>query len=147
MKITSALAGGLAGSIVLTALHQILRATNRNAPHMDELGMEAIAKGLNKADVEVPEEKKLYLITMAGDIVSNAAYYSLIGLSSKNSIWVTGTILGLAAGIGGVTLPRPMGLNEEASARTNETKVLTVGLYLTGALVATAVINAVNKDE
>ena len=147
MKFTYALAGGLAGSIVLTAIHQILSATNRNAPHMDELGMEAIAKGLNKADMEVPEEKKLYAITMAGDIISNAAYYSLIGLSSKKSIWVTGTILGLAAGIGGVTLPRPMGLNEQASARTNETKLLTVGIYLTGALVATGTIEYLNKDE
>jgi hypothetical protein len=41
-------------------------------------------------------------------------------------------------GIGGVLLPKPMGLNEEASNKTTQTKILTISLYLLGGIVASA---------
>jgi hypothetical protein len=147
MKTTSALIGGLAGSIALTILHQVLRTTNSNAPHMDELGMEAISKSLNKAGLPVPEEKNLYLLTMAGDIAGNAIYYAAAGIGDKSNAIRNGVALGLAAGVGGVLLPKPMGLNEKASTRTTETKMLTVAIYLFGGIVASAVMSVLENRE
>lgn len=136
MKLSSALGGGIAGAVALTLIHQTLRFFDDDAPRMDELGMNAIEKTLKKADVAVPEEDKLYAITMAGDIVSNSLYYSLAGLAKKEQAVIVGAGLGLAAGLGGVYLPKPLGLKEGPSNRTAHTKLLTVALYLTGGLVA-----------
>ena len=129
---------GLAGSLVLTLLHETLRKTVTSAPRMDKMGEEGLSKVLTAAGVEVPSEENLYGITMAGDIIGNAGYYSLVGIKPKYSI-LTGAALGLAAGIGAVELPGKMGLNEEYSNATPKTQALTLLIYLTGGLVAGAV--------
>lgn len=136
MKPASAIRGGIVGAVVLTLIHETLRRVTRTAPRMDKLGMEAIAKTLNNVDAGVPEEATLFKITMAGDIVSNSLYYSLAGIGdSKHSI-ISGSLIGLFAGIGGVYLPRPLGLNTAPSNRTDQTRLLTIALYTTGGLVA-----------
>lgn len=139
----AALSGGLAGACALTLLHETVRRLHPDAPRMDLLGMQAIAKVMRKAGAEPPAEDKLFGWTMAGDIVSNALYYSIIG-AGKNT-WLNGSVLGLAAGIGGVTLPGPLGLDEAPSNRTPQTKAMTVAWYLVGGLVAAAAIQGINK--
>jgi len=62
----------------------------------------------------------------------------ITGLCNEKGIWLRAAGLGIAAGIGGVMLPCPMGLGEEPSGRTNATKGMTVGWYLAGALAAAA---------
>jgi hypothetical protein len=114
---------------------------------MDRLGMQAMAKGFKKAGKNVPNEDALYTITMAGDLISNALYYSAAGIGSEKNIWVRSSLLGLAAGLGAVLLPEPLGLKSKYSNRTLTTQLMTVGLYVTGALVTTAVIKALNKKK
>lgn len=43
MKLSSAIGGGIAGALVLTAIHETVRRLNDSAPRMDLLGMEAMA--------------------------------------------------------------------------------------------------------
>ena len=138
MKILSAMGGGIAGAIALTLLHETVRRVNANAPRMDLLGMQALAKSLKSVDAPLPDENKLFQITMAGDIFSNAFYYSIAGIGGKKGVLLRGTLLGLAAGIGAVYLPKPLGLNSAPASRTLQTKIMTVALYLTGGLVAGA---------
>lgn len=147
MKATTALAGGLAGAATITLLHESIKKVVPEAPRMDRLGMQAISKGLKKTGNNVPNENALYAITMAGDLISNALYYSAAGIGSEKNIWVRSSILGLAAGLGAVLLPKPLGLNNRYSDRTVATQVMTVGLYVTGALVTTAVIKLLNKKK
>ena len=147
MKLFSAIAGGLAGATVLTLLHETLRRVDRNAPRMDRLGMEAIDKSLTAINAEVPKKDDLFKITMAGDIISNSIYYSLAGIGGKDQAVVRGALLGLAAGLGAVYLPKPLGLNENASSRTAETKLLTIALYLTGGLVASGMSTIIEKHK
>lgn len=139
MKLLKAIAGGLAGACAITALHQFIKNKDKNAPRMDLLGMESITKILQKAGVAPPEADKLYYITMGGDIFSNTIYYSLAGLG-KDKTWLKGSALGLAAGLGAVLLPKPMGLNEKHSTRTSETQLLSVLYYFAGGLVSSGVI-------
>jgi hypothetical protein len=86
--------------------------------------------------------KKLFPTAMAGDLVANSLYYSMADSGDRNNTLIRGTLLGLGAGLGAVTLPKTLGLNEEATTRTMKTKVLTVAWYVIGGLVAAAAINA-----
>lgn len=138
MKLTSALAGGISGAVALTVVHETVRRINPKAPRMDLLGMEAIAKSLKNFKADVPDQNKLFNITMAGDLLSNSLYYSLAGWGSERQVMVRGALLGLAAGIGAIYLPKPLGLNEAPATRTLQTTLMTVGLYLTGGLIGAA---------
>ena len=147
MKTMTALAGGLAGAATITLLHESVKRVVPEAPRMDRLGMQAIAKGLRKAKRKVPRQDALFTIAMVGDIVSNAVFYSAAGIGSEKNIWKRSAVLGLAAGLGAVLLPKPLGLNDKYSNRTVATQIMTVGLYVTGALVTTAVIKLLNKKK
>ncbi len=145
MTAKALIAGGLAASVTVTAVHQILKAITSKSPRMDLLGMEVLDKGYEKAGADKPSYDTRYWMTMAGDIVSNAAYYSLAGAGGKKGLFAKGGLLGALAGIGALVLPKPMGLNPAHSNRTKTTKLLSVGLYLLGGLVSSAVTKAVAK--
>jgi hypothetical protein len=147
MKLFSAIAGGFAGATVLTLLHEAIKRTDTNAPRMDLLGMEAIEKSLKAVNAEVPDEENLFKITMAGDIISNSLYYSLAAVGDERKVIVRGALLGLAAGLGAVYLPKPLGLNGNASNRTSKTKLIATALYLTGGLVASLVSKLLEKSQ
>lgn len=147
MRTTSALVGGLAGAATVTLLHESIKKVVPQAPRMDRLGMQAISKGFKKSGKNIPNENALFTMAMAGDLLSNAAYYSTAGIGNEKNIWVRGSLLGLAAGLGAVLLPQPLGLNSRYSNKTLATQIMTVGLYVTGALVTTAVIKLLNKKK
>jgi len=138
MKAINALLGGLAGACAITVLHQVIKSKDTEAPRMDLLGMESLTKILHKVGVEPPADDKLYYITMAGDILSNTFYYSLTGVGQKKT-WLKGPVLGLAAGIGAILLPKPMGLNPKHSNYTRQTQLLSVLYYFAGGVVSSAV--------
>ncbi|GGF16456.1 hypothetical protein [Hymenobacter cavernae] len=134
-NLPQALFSGFAGSIVLTLLHENARhIAPEIAPRMDILGMRALRKILDKADAPQPDRDTLFNVTMASDILTNGLYYSFIG--SGKGVWQRGALLGLAAGVGGVVLPGPLGLGEAPSNRTPQTKLMTVAWYLVGGLAA-----------
>lgn len=147
MKATTVLAGGLAGATAVTLIHESIKAVVPQAPRMDRLGMQAISKGLRKAGKTVPKQDALFTAAMVGDLVSNALFYSAAGIGSEKNIWVRSSLLGLAAGIGAVVLPEPLGLNKQYSNKTVSTKLMTVGLYVAGSLVTTAVIKLLNRKK
>ncbi|GAA4352475.1 hypothetical protein GCM10023185_12200 [Hymenobacter saemangeumensis] len=141
MKLLPSLTAGLAGAVALTALHETARRLRpADAPRMDVLGMRALRKILARAEAPQPDDDTLFGLTMAGDIVSNGLYYSLVG-SGRNAV-ARGVALGLAAGVGGVLLPGPLGLGEAPSNRTPQTQLMTVAWYTVGGLVAGIVARA-----
>lgn len=136
MPLTKALLSGAAGAAALTAIHQTARLLTDNAPRMDILGMRALARTFRAAGEAPPSDDVLYDLTMAGDLVSNALYYSLVGVGEEGGEWKRGALLGLTAGVGGVVLPPLLGLGSAPSLRTNATAVMTVAWYTLGGLVA-----------
>ncbi|GAB3920148.1 hypothetical protein GCM10028804_13840 [Larkinella terrae] len=130
------LGSGLIGAGVLTALHETARHLIDEAPRADLLGMRAIQKVMEKTDAEPPDDRELHTWALGGDLVSNALYYSLIGLTKPRHALLAGAALGLAAGAGAVGLPGPLGLGTEPTRRTTATAAMTVGWYLIGGLAA-----------
>lgn len=139
------LTSGLAGAAALTAVHETARRTLAHPPRMDAIGMRALARTMERAGVRPPRQRRLFRETLAADLVSNAVYYSLVGLGER--AWKRGALLGAAAGVGAVVLPPLLGLGRQPNASRVETPVLTVAWYLIGGLAAAAAARALARRE
>lgn len=117
------------------------------APRLDLLGKEALSKGLRKTDIGIKNENTLYTLSLAGDLLANTVYYSLSNSGTPKNPWLRSTAFGVAAGVGAILLPKPLGLNKSYSSRTLNTKFMTIGLYVTGALVSAAVVKLLEKKK
>jgi hypothetical protein len=144
MSFLRALASGLVGAVALTAIHETARRITPDAPRMDVLGMRAVAKSMRAFDQEPPVP--LHEITLAGDIVSNSLYYSLVAVGDARTALLRGAALGAAAGLGAVFLPEPLGLGEQPS-RGAATQAMTVAWYLAGGLAAGAAYQLLGEAD
>lgn len=144
MGLLRALGGGFAGAVALTLVHETARRFIDDAPRMDVVGMRAIAKSLRAAGQEVPVP--LHEVALAGDLVSNSLYYSLVGVGEARTALVRGALLGAAAGIGAVTLPGPLGLGQAPAARTPATAAMTIAWYTIGGLAAGAAFQLLGEE-
>ena len=142
------LIGGVAGAVALNVVHETARRTIPRAPRMDVIGRRGIAKTAHALGVEPPHGSRLQGAALAGDLVSNSLYYSLIGLGSDRpgATLRRGLLLGLAAGLGAVFLPPVMGLGRQPGHRGAFTHLLTVAWYTIGGLAAAAVLQALPDD-
>ncbi|WP_205573238.1 hypothetical protein [Flavisolibacter nicotianae] len=147
MKVSAAVAGGLAGTLTVASLHEAMRRMTPDAPRMDLLDMDLIRKGLKTVHKKVPEKDELQRWAVGGELVADTAYYSLAGMGGKKGAWLRGAVLGLVAGITAVVLPKPLGLPADPSNKTVGTQLMTVGLYLAGGLVAAAVAQLVEHAQ
>lgn len=139
---TANIVGGLAGALSLTAVHETVRQFLPEAPRVDLVGIRAVRELLNKTDLPIPGLSTQRQLALGGDLISNATYYSLAGRSYSR-----GLLLGLAAGLGGVFLPGPMGLGEAPTNRNTSTQLLTIGYYTLAGLVATAVTRSLSGNK
>lgn len=142
----AAIGAGLAGSVVVTAIHQLLKNTRDDAPRMDLLGVQSLAKITGVSFEEAKQSSAAYYTTMAADIVVNSLYYALVAVGGKKKAMISGTALGAAAGVGAFALPGKMGLDAAYSNRTPQTKAIAFGLYLVGGLIAGMVYSAIDKS-
>lgn len=145
MSTAQAIGSGVAGAVVLTALHESIRHLVPEAPRMEKIGMQLIKKGNKLAGKKVPKEDKLYNQALAGDLALNSAFYSLVG-SGRNS-WIRGLIVGAGAGLAAVFLPKALDLKEKASSRTGNTVAMTIGLYTLAGLAAAGMSAILNDDD
>ena len=135
---TRAAAAGFGGAAVLTAVHQAARALSEDAPRMDVLGRRAIAAGLEAAGRDVPDERTLQRWALAGDLLANTAYYSLVACGGRPRVWLRGLTLGAAAGLGALVLPQRMGLGAPPRSDRPANQLMTVAWYTLGGLTAAA---------
>ena len=88
MKVSAALAGGLAGTVSVASMHEALRRITLDAPRMDILDMELIRKGLKSMNKELPGEDELQRWAVGGELFCDTAYYSLAGMGAKKGVWL-----------------------------------------------------------
>jgi hypothetical protein len=128
----------------VASLHEAMRRITPNAPRMDKLDIDLLRKGLQSLNKKVPEENELQRWAVGGELLCDTAYFSMAAAGGKKRVWLYGALLGLAAGISAVVLPKSLGLPDESSNKTLGTKIMTVGLYLIGGLAAAAVAKLVD---
>jgi hypothetical protein len=138
--------GGLAGALVLTALNESIKRIDKDAPRLDLLGMNAVAKLIKGGgSKKLIKGEKLEPVSLAGDLMANSLYYGMADAGKDEQTYVRGTLLGLGAGLGALTLAKPLGLDETAPYAPLKTKALTVAYYVIGGLVAATVINLLSN--
>jgi hypothetical protein len=144
-----ALAGGVAGALALTTVHETARRVIPHAPRMDVIGRRAIAKPMVALGATPPAGARLQGAALAGEIVSNSLFYSLVGMGSprRQDVWRRGLVLGLLAGLGAVVLPPVMRLGRQPGHRGLFTHLLTVLWYTVGGLTAAAAAQAWSAAE
>ncbi|RYD83865.1 MAG: hypothetical protein EOP54_32900 [Sphingobacteriales bacterium] len=125
----------------------LLKKKDKDMPRVDLLGEEALQKTMAYFGSEIKDEDTLYKATLAGDVISNAMYYSMIGNGDTKHIFTRAVVYGLAAGVGAITLPEPLGLDPEPVAHSQKTKAFTVGYYVAGALVTGLILKSFGKKE
>ncbi len=146
MRTREALVSGAAGAAFLTGLHETARHVVPHAPRVDVLGMRAIAMALRTVDQTPPPHDTLYWLAMVGDLVSNSLYYSLVGFGQPQRIWRRGVVLGAAAGLGAVALPRPIGLGRQPNQHTPVTQIMAFMWYLLGGIAAAATAHTLDSS-
>ncbi|HVF57103.1 MAG TPA: hypothetical protein VM934_13190 [Pyrinomonadaceae bacterium] len=147
MSLVKALGSGLVGACALTLIHESARRLLPNAPRMDVLGMRAIANTLSAVDKNPPPPNDLHEMALVGDIVSNSVFYSLVGAGSDEGVLLRGSLLGLAAGLGAVFLPEPLGLGRQPDERAPVTQLMTIAWYVAGGLAAAAAFRAFSLPD
>src|SRR5690606_17296284 len=105
MKLLRAAAAGFAGATALNLLHETVRRLDSGAPRIDKLGEEALVKSANALNIDPPAGDHLYEATLIGDVVSNTAYYTMIGMGGDKGVILRALTLGLTAGVGALKLP------------------------------------------
>jgi hypothetical protein len=121
MKISSAL-GGLAGACALTVLNEGAKKIDKDAPRLDLLGMNAVAKIVKGTGIRPASNGQLKPVSLTGDLISNSLYFAM-------------------------ALAKPLGLDERAVAASPKTKALTIAWYVVGGIIAAAVINLLDNKE
>ncbi len=131
-----ALGPGLVGATALTLVHESARRVLKHPPRMDVLGMRSLEKGVRFLGGEPAKGRQLHRQTLAGDLLSNGLYFSLVALGRPRRPYLRGATLGLLAGLGAVVLPPRLGLGRKPSRARPSTSLLTVAWYTLGGLAA-----------
>lgn len=139
---------GLAGAAALTLVHETARRLVSDAPRMDRIGRRVIARSMEGMGIEPPHRDTLQGMALAGDLVSNTLFYSLVGAGRRMPL-ARGAVLGAAAGLGALVVPQLLGLGRRAQGATNATKAMTFSWYLLGGLAAAATLMCLDtwKEE
>jgi hypothetical protein len=136
MKGTLGLGSGLVGAASVTLMNHLAKRYLPQAPRLDILGLQLARMAFNKARIDPPRGLPLKIVALIGGLVSNSIFYGLVGLGKPKTAWLRGGALGLAMGIGAVTLPGAVDADNDTTARTSITKMGTIAWYVLGGLLA-----------
>jgi hypothetical protein len=143
-----AIGRGIAGAVALSLVHESARRVIPHAPRVDVIGVRSISRPMRAAGYRPPRYNALHNAALAGELVSNSAYYSLIGAAGDAThVWRRGVIFGLLAGLGAAFLPPAMGLGEQPHRRTPFTQMMTIAWYFLGGLAAAGAYSLATRDD
>lgn len=145
-QLNVAVRAGLAGAVTATLLNEVGKRFLPEAPRMDIAGERAIAGGMEAAGMQPPTGQRLFRLSLLGDVISNSAYYALVGVGGSSGAWKRGAAIGATAGLGAAFLPQRLGLGREPSARTSATRGLSFLWYTFAGLAAAFVASRSRKS-
>ena len=138
---------GLAGSLALTAVHQIFKKYSSEAPNLEEVGEVAVRASLDKANLQPTDEEEVYAAAMGGNILSNALLFSTLATSTNTTQIISKTLgTGLLGAAGTIGLADQL-LGNNKATNTDQKKWMTTGYYLLGAVVSIGVYNLLERKS
>jgi hypothetical protein len=164
MKYANAIEGGIAGVTTLTLLEKALQNIDTKKPKMKLIGKPGIIKHLKKKSKK--NRNNELFIDLAKELLAAGAYYGFIKLGKKGNALLRGGLLGAATGAGVALLEnkkqKKAGGNRDKVDNNNrfedqnellkfwqenKEKILTVGLYTAGGVLAGAAIKKLKKKK
>lgn len=140
--VSKAFASGAIGAGVLTLIHQSARGRLPRAPRMDVVGMRAVDRVTEWMGARVLPRPQLHRAALAGDMIANSLYYSMVPGRTPAATWQRGLMLGAMAGVGALSLPERIGLGTPPDSNSRSNQLMTVAWYVLGGLAAAAAANA-----
>jgi hypothetical protein len=156
MKLAQAIEGGLTGASTLSLLQAALHKIDHKAPR-PLFHQSGLIKKLKKhSGKKGKQDNKLYM-QLAAELLANAAYFGLAGLGKKKNAILRGGLLGAAAGLGSAfmrdehEMPDPDTLDGspviQATSNSTKQKLITIGLYTAGGLLAGVAVKKLNTKK
>jgi hypothetical protein len=109
---------------------------------MDLVGMRAVRRMAPRFREPRVSSRTLHRVTLAGDLVCNSIYYAAIPGRTAAATWTRAAALGVAAGLGALLLPEPMGLGPPPHSDRRSNQMMTLAWYAAGAAATAAAATA-----
>jgi hypothetical protein len=111
---------------------------------MDEVAMRGLRRII---PIRHRDPVRLHQLALAGDLLSNSVYYSVIAAPTRKATWLRAAVLGTAAGLCALLLPERLGLGAPQHSDQRSNQLMTVGWYLAGALAAAVVASSTSSSR
>jgi hypothetical protein len=138
---------GLVGAASVAALNYVAGRFLPGAPRLDILGLQLATTAFKKLGIQPPSGLPASAIALIGSLASNSMFYGLVGLGAPRTAWIRGGALGLAMGLGVLTLPPAFGIGKREVSRTPTAKAGTLIWYVLGGILAALTFAASQKNE
>jgi hypothetical protein len=158
MKLAKAIEGGLAGVTTISLIGETLSKLDNNRSHGSFLNADNLRRRFKKASSKKAGKATKQFILLAGELLGSSAFLGMASLGKKRNAVMRGAALGAAAGLGSVLLrdrknkkegmdghegyPLMMGVKDPLLS-----KVLEVGLFAVGGVVAGKLVQSAGKKK
>jgi len=124
-------------SLVPTAIHESARRLIPRASRLDSLGRQGLVRVIRGFGARAPGRDELQAVALVGDLVGNAGLFAAaLAVSSPRSAPVRGAMVGVLAGLATLMVPPQLKIGPRPGQLPPVTRVMTVGFYVGGGLVA-----------
>lgn len=138
---------GLVGATSVAALNYLAARYLPGAPRLDVLGLQLTTAAFKKLGIHPPGGLPAKALALLGSLASNSMFYGLVGLGAPKTAWLRGGALGLAMGLGVLTLSPAFGVGKRETGRTPTTKAGTLIWYILGGILAALTVMASHEHE
>ncbi|MET0223117.1 MAG: hypothetical protein ABW346_01910 [Terrimicrobium sp.] len=138
---------GLVGATSVAALNYLAARYLPGAPRLDVLGLQLTTTAFKKLGIHPPGGLPAKVLALLGSLASNSMFYGLVGLGAPKTAWLRGGALGLAMGLGVLTLSPAFGVGKRETGRTPTTKAGTLIWYILGGILAALTFMASHEHE
>ncbi len=138
---------GLVGASSVAVLNYLAARFLPGAPRLDILGLQLATTAFKKLGIQPPSGLPAKALALVGSLAANSMFYGLVGLGGPKTAWLRGGALGLAMGLGVLTLPPAFGIGKRETGRTPPAKAGTLMWYIVGGIVAALTFAASQENK
>ena len=138
---------GLVGATSVGVVSYLASRFVPGAPRLDILGLQLATTAFKKLGVQPPSGWPVKALALLGSLASNSMFYGLVGVGGPKTAWLRGGALGLAMGLGVLTLPPAFAIGKREVGRPPTAKAGTLIWYILGGILAALTFAASQEKE